>query len=507
MASTIKQRLRRYNGTDYDTIHLENHANNVLVDVSAGETDTLDHVLSTIGGATDARTGEPLKLYSIPSDYAMIETVGTLPTFSSGNSPTSIIQYKDEAYALYVTFTNTTMSMELQKINMNTLNSYTGKLFTGSASSSQSQGSSNIFYYYMGCGVIGLAYRTNSTGALTYLSYDCKYTNTTGSMISFPNFSYSYSGTYYTTFATDNYIVEIDTFTTSPSHTIKYHNRAASTSRSSPNFTTFTFTLSDSRNGKSSYSAPQHIVGTNGDTLYFCYTTYGSSYNPTGFAVFSYTIGSNSIVELYRNTDNSIYLYNITVLPWDQSKCTYCWYRMISSGVYEYHQELRTLPGFEPVSGSASIVYSSSAGIQYPWYSDTAYDYYIIPSSGTNCNIYQYEKGTLNLVGTRLFKGVDTTVYSKPTRMATYAGNVGYDVTRPQFSYDTRYGMYPFPNYVYTSNHTANIKTATTLPGVAYMAYDDSPMPRSGYFYGLANGRQLQRTQWDKYVVGSVTAL
>lgn len=33
MASTIRQRLRRYNGTDYDTVHLENHANNVLVDI------------------------------------------------------------------------------------------------------------------------------------------------------------------------------------------------------------------------------------------------------------------------------------------------------------------------------------------------------------------------------------------------------------------------------------------------------------------------------------------
>lgn len=34
MASTIRQRLRRYNGTDYDTVHLETHANNVLVNVS-----------------------------------------------------------------------------------------------------------------------------------------------------------------------------------------------------------------------------------------------------------------------------------------------------------------------------------------------------------------------------------------------------------------------------------------------------------------------------------------
>lgn len=31
MAATIKQRLRRYNGTDYDTIHLETESELVIV--------------------------------------------------------------------------------------------------------------------------------------------------------------------------------------------------------------------------------------------------------------------------------------------------------------------------------------------------------------------------------------------------------------------------------------------------------------------------------------------
>lgn len=63
MASTIKQRLRRYNGTDYDTVHLESSADMIIKDSSNIGTliDNLTSYKSHIGhfqtGYADAAGG------------------------------------------------------------------------------------------------------------------------------------------------------------------------------------------------------------------------------------------------------------------------------------------------------------------------------------------------------------------------------------------------------------------------------------------------------------------
>ena len=62
MASTIKQRLRRYNSTDYDTIHLETQAPQVLVQDSVLQ--TLLHLYSISQNTTPTKVPFPEQRYN-----------------------------------------------------------------------------------------------------------------------------------------------------------------------------------------------------------------------------------------------------------------------------------------------------------------------------------------------------------------------------------------------------------------------------------------------------------
>ena len=127
--ANIKQRLRRYNGTDYDTVHLETDGSVVEVELSGGEVSILNTDSPVLGDKTVYFRDYPdikWQVQHIDGDYVYLALTGNVETSAFGSNTT----YSGSTIASKcTTFLNNTIPNVAQYLEDVTVEDVTAKVF------------------------------------------------------------------------------------------------------------------------------------------------------------------------------------------------------------------------------------------------------------------------------------------------------------------------------------------------------------------------------------------